>query len=101
MSITRGATITNEFTVPVDLTTAKVLYITYQQSGKTVLEKELEDCTITSDKVTVEFSQEDSLVFRENKPIKIQIRAKLLDDSALVSCVIETTASELLKEGVI
>ena len=101
MSITRGATITNTFNVSVDLTSAVVLYITFEQARKPVIEKTLEDCTITPTSISVEFSQEDSLAFKENKSVRIQIRARLADGSAHVSNIIETMASELLKEGVI
>ena len=75
MSITRGATITNVFDVSIDLTDAVVLYITYKQYGRTVLEKQLEDCTVTQDKITVGLTQAESLKFAENKPVQIQIRA--------------------------
>lgn len=101
MSITRGATITNVFDVSIDLTDAVVLYITYKQYGRTVLEKQLEDCTVTQDKITVDLTQAESLKFAENKSVQIQIRARLSDNSAHVSNIMETTASELLKEGVI
>ena len=101
MSLAKGATISNIFTVPVDLTTAVAMFITYEQSGRCVLEKKLSDCTITPTKITVDLSQKDTLRFADNKPVKIQIRARLSDDSAHVSDVITTTAGELLKQGVI
>ena len=101
MSIARGTTISNVFTVPVDLTSAVSMFITYQQSGRTVLEKTLEDCTITTKQITVDLSQQDTIKFSENKQVRIQIRAKLADGSAHKSQVIETDADELLKEGVI
>lgn len=100
MSITRGATITNTFTVDVDLTSATALYITYKQADRVVLEKELEDCTVTSESIEVTLSQEDTCCFKEGD-VEIQIRAKLFDGAALVSKVIYTSASKLLKEGVI
>lgn len=99
--ITRGATITNTFNVSVDLTSAVVLYITFEQSNRVVLEKTLEDCAVTPESISVDFSQEDSIAFKEKKPVRIQIRARLADGSAHVSEIIDTTASELLKEGVI
>lgn len=100
MGITRGATITNTFTVSVDLTTAVAMYITYRQSNQTVLEKSIEDCTITDKSITVDLTQEDTLKFKQGD-VAIQIRARLFDGAALVSEVIQTTASKLLKEGVI
>ena len=44
-SIGRGTTPTNKFNVSMDLTEATVLYITYAQLGKTVIEKTLADVT--------------------------------------------------------
>lgn len=101
MGITRGATPTNTFRVHVDLTSAVVMYITYKQMGRTILEKDIDEITIESDKLTVTMTQEESLKFIQNRPVEIQIRARLSDDSAHVSEIIRTTASELLKEGVI
>ena len=100
MGITRGATITNTFTCEVDLTAAVALYITYKQYGKTVLEKTLEDCTVTPTSIEVDLAQEDTTAFGEGA-VEIQIRVRLFDGAALVSEVIQTTASKLLKEGVI
>lgn len=99
--ITRGATITNIFNVEEDFTTATECYITYSQANRTVLEKDIDDVTIAADKITVSMTQEDTLKFAENRPVEIQIRIKLSDDSAYVSNIIRTTATELLKEGVI
>lgn len=99
--VSRGTTSTHIFTVPIDFTEATALYITYQQLGRTVLEKELSDCTVESDKITVHLTQADTVKFKEDMPVRIQIRVKMADGSAHKSAIIETTADELLKEGVI
>ena len=99
--ITRGATPTHEFTVTEDFTAAVACFITYQQNGETVLEKSIEDVTITATKISTTLTQADTLVFKESAPVKIQIRIKMNDGSAHVSAPITTRASELLKEGVI
>ena len=101
MAITRGATITNWFDVDIDFTEAEKIYITYKQSGRTVLEKTLEDCVITPKRIEVSFSQSETLKFRENADVEIQIRVKMPDESAHVSEIINTTTTKLLKEGVI
>lgn len=101
MPIATGTTMSHVFTVSVDLTGAEVMYITYQQQGKTVLEKDLSDCVITPESITVNLRQEDTLGFIDNLGVKIQIRVRMPDGSALKSEVIKTTADELLKEGVI
>lgn len=101
MAITRGATITNIFNVEEDFTSAVECYVTYNQNGRTVLEKDIDEVTIEADKISVDMTQEDTLRFIENRPVEIQIRIKMADQAALVSRIIRTTASELLKEGVI
>lgn len=101
MAITRGATPTNTFRVRVDFTSAVVMYVTYKQMDRTILEKDISEITIETDKIKVSMTQEESLKFIENKPVEIQIRARLSDDSAHVSKIVRTTVTELLKEGVI
>lgn len=101
MGITRGATITNIFHVEEDFTSAVKCFVTYNQANRTVLEKDINDVTIEADKITVAMSQEDTLKFVEDRPVEIQIRIKMGDQAALVSRTIRTTASQLLKEGVI
>ena len=99
--VSRGTTPTHTFRTSIDLTGAAVLFITYMQAGKTILEKDLSDCTITSQDVTVTLTQKESLRFKENGLVRMQIRGKFPDGSAVKSCIMEATADELLKEGVI
>lgn len=99
MPISRGCTPTHTFSVPVDLTSAVALYVTYQQLGRTVIEKTLADCTVTANAIVTRLTQKETLRFAETPPVKIQIRAKLVDGSAHKSNVIVTTADELLKSG--
>ena len=40
----RGTTPTLKFKLPVDAEQLDVLYITFQEEGKTIFEKKLEDC---------------------------------------------------------
>lgn len=101
MAIAKGGTPTHTFTCSVDLSDAVALYITYAQNGRPVLEKDIGDCTINGTTVTCQLSQADTLVFDSAKKVKIQIRARTADNAAFVSQVVETTAAELLKPGVI
>ena len=52
MSIPRGTTPINYFTVPIDLSEAAVVYLTYAQNGKMVVEKEKDDITFTAEDET-------------------------------------------------
>lgn len=97
--MTRGTTPTHTFTTDTDLTSATVLYITYQQGGKTVVEKTLDECTVTSESVTVVLTQAETLCFSDELPVKIQIRAGFEDGSRIASRIIAADVAKILKDG--
>lgn len=99
-SIGRGTTPTNTFDVQIDLTEASAIFISYAQEDKVVVEKSLEDITVTETSLAVTLTQEDTLGFVAGKPVEIQVRVKL-GDRALKSDIIRTTVTKVLKEGVI
>ena len=94
----RGTTPTNIFRTDVDLTNASVLFITYKQNGKVILEKTIDDVSIHGEMVEVRLSQRETLLFSEGI-VTIQIRAKFQDGSVIASSLIRTNAREILKEG--
>lgn len=94
----RGTTPTNIFRTDVDLTNASVLFITYKQNGKVVLEKTIDDVSIHGEMVEVRLSQRETLLFSEGI-VTIQIRAKFQDGSVIASSLIRTNAREILREG--
>lgn len=59
----RGTTPINIFRTDVDLTNASVLFITYKQNGKVVLEKTIDDVSIHGEMVEVRLSQRETLLF--------------------------------------
>ena len=96
----RGTTPTNTFSVPIDLSAATV-YITYAQSGRTVIEKTGDDLTFDSSaghKIVGELSQQDTLAFKAGA-VEIQIRAVFETGEALASNIISTTFDRILKGG--
>lgn len=99
--IQRGTTTTNIFEVEKDLTGASVVFVTYEQGGKTVLEKTLDDgvSIVSSEQITVALTQTDTLALNEHYPVKIQIRAKFPSGSAVASFTMDATVGEILKEG--
>ena len=96
----RGTTPLNIFTVDADLTTAEVIYITYKQGCKVVIEKDIDEIEVVADKLTVRLSQEDTLKF-DYREVEIQIRARYPDKTAIASNIIKTTVEHILKDGVI
>lgn len=101
MPITRGGTPTLIFSdIDIDLRDAVVAYITIYQNGVTVLEKTIEDITITEDTISTTLTQKESLKVKEG-PAVIQIRTRMPDGSCPISEPIYTEGSVLLKNGVI
>lgn len=96
----RGTTPTNKFMLDIDLQDAVVIYITYKQNNKTILEKTKEDIEFGDGYISVELTQEETLEFKE-RPISIQIRARFADGKAIASNIIKTTVNNVLKEGAI
>lgn len=94
----RGTTPTNVFRTDVDLENASVLFVSYKQNGKVVLEKSLEDVSVKKTLVTVNLTQKETLLFQDGI-VTIQIRAKFPDDTAIASNLIRTTAEEIVKDG--
>lgn len=94
----RGTTPTNVFRTDVDLENASVLFVSYKQNGKVVLEKSLEDVSVKKTLVTVNLTQKETLLFQDGI-VAIQIRAKFPDNTAIASNLIRTTAEEIVKDG--
>ena len=94
----RGTTPTNVFRTDVDLENASVLFGSYKQNGKVVLEKSLEDVSVKKTLVTVNLTQKETLLFQDGI-VTIQIRAKFPDNTAIASNLIRTTAEEIVKDG--
>ena len=100
--ISSGCTVTNLFTLPCQGEELAALYITYQQGGRTVLEKTLADCALEGSTARVDLSQEDTLRFEARTgPVRIQLRLRTTQGAALKSRVLTALPDELLKEGVI
>lgn len=101
----RGTTATNIFKLPfhMELSDISAVYVTYSQDSKVVVEKALDDISISTDDnimLTVSLTQEDTLKFSSEK-VKIQIRLKTIAGTAMASNIITTYVDEILKEGVI
>lgn len=99
--MTRGTTVTHVFDVGADLREAEVLYVTYAQRGRAIIEKEKEDIEVTEDTLKVSLSQEDTLAFNSGVTVLIQFRARFPDGTAVASEILKCEAEAILKNGVI
>lgn len=77
------------------------LYITFQQGGKTVLEKTLDDVVIDGNNIIVDLSQKDTLALKASQTVYIQLRIRDTNDNAVASKVLRLYTDDVLKEGVI
>ena len=100
--IPKGCTCKNSFDFPYSQQEVTTLFITYKQNKVVINEKALEDCVFESNgKIAVNLSQEQTLRFEDDVPIKVQIRATLRNGAAIKSNVLEAFTDIVLKEGVI
>lgn len=74
----RTTTPTHTFVFPFNPAELDELWITYKQNGMILINKELPDLTVDSEKNSVEFvlSQEETASFNDNIPVYIQIKCR-------------------------
>lgn len=98
----RGTTPTLTFGLPFPPSSLAVAYITFAQQGETVLEKTLDDCEQEDNYLKLALSQEDTLRLQDGGPgVRIQLRVRFYDGSAMASDMITTSVGAILKDGVI
>ena len=97
----RGTTPTLEFFLPFNAGVLAKAYITFEQNGAVVLEKTLEECVCSGEKITLKLTQEDTLKLKSGSFSEIQIRAKTQAGEALASNIMRDSTMRILKDGVI
>lgn len=99
----RGTTPLVVFDVDMDLRTADRIRVIFRQCGDVVLVAELDRLTVEEKTISLTLTQAETLAFcsRHDKPVEIQIRAKI-GDLAAACDAFETTVGRLIDdEGVI
>ena len=99
--ITRGTTPTQKFNTSIDLSSATVIYVSYKQHNKVVIERTVDNIVVTSTYLQFALTQEESLSLDDKVKVEIQIRAKFPNGTAVASNIIEADAGKILKGGVI
>lgn len=98
----RGTTPTICYNIPIDTSLIDVSYITFSQAGQEVFTKELDDCNIGENSLTVTLTQEETLRLSCNgKRVEMQIRLRLNDGTALASNIMTIEVEKTLLDGVI
>ena len=96
MVMTPGATPTHFFNLPISTDEVVALRITYEVSGKTVLQKEMEDCELKDKQIIVKLSQEDTLKFGSNVIVRMQVKVRTTSGDVFVSEVIKKSTNIVL-----
>ena len=98
----RGTTPTHTFTIPdeVSVPAMQVIYITYAQFGRTVLEKDIDDIAINNQNLVVTLTQEETLSFKDGTAT-IQIRCRSNEGVAYASDIKTLKVETVQKKGVI
>lgn len=95
-----GCTAVHTFIYPYSEAETAVIYITYKQKFGIAAEKSKEDIRFMGeDKIIAYLTQTDTLKFKENEPVEIQIRARLTDGRVIKSNIVKASTDKLLKKG--
>ena len=94
-----GCTEDHRFLVPYAAEEVSSLFVTYQQSGVTVLEKTLSDCTIEDGQLVVTLNREETLQLQQLAAVRMQISGVLMDGTDFISDVVRTVTGEYLRSA--
>lgn len=97
----RGTTPPVIIRLPNDASNYKEIVCTFQQFGKTVIEKKLSEMTVEGQELSFRLSQEETLGLTHGEYLKIQLRAVTNDDRALATWTTVTTVEDVLNDKVL
>lgn len=83
--VIRGTTPEHEFYVPYSRDMIKDIRITYAQNKKAVFVKKIYDCRFENEKVYIDLSQAETLMFVPNRHLEIEIKILLLNNKVVMS----------------
>lgn len=90
----QGTTPTHLFNLPFETSMIEAVRIVYEQNKKIILVKE--ECTMNENSLELKLTQEETLQFDENIPVRIQLHIRTKTDDAYASKVFTVPAYELL-----
>lgn len=97
----RGTTARITFNVPVETSQISVAYVTFTSDNEVVCEKNLSQLTLGDGKIVCQLTQAESLSLKPNTRVRVQLRARLIDGTAIASKIRDLSVGNVLKEGVI
>lgn len=97
----RGTTPTHIFTLPFEANLISNIRIIYTQGDEQVFVKEVKDCNIDGNTVTVRLTQEETFLFDCKKYVEIQVRALTNGGDVLNSNIMKESVERCLDNEVI
>lgn len=99
--IIRGTTPTLEFAIPFDTELIDEAFVTLSQNREVVIDKPLQDCECSENKLLVQLTQQETLSLACDCITEIQVRVRLKDGAAMASNIITVDTKRILKDGAI
>lgn len=96
----RGTTPKHVFTLPFEKEEVSDLRITYSQEKTKILTKQLTDIEFDKNDIILKLTQEETLQFKANKEVSVQIKIKTSQGEVFNSDFIIMRVDETLDEGV-
>lgn len=100
-SFSRGTTPEQIFTLPFEKELVTDLRITYVQSNKKIITKNMADVEIDGNDVKFTLSQEETFKFSEGENISVQLKIKTTDNLVFNSDIINIRVDPTLDDEVI
>lgn len=97
----RGTTPTIRLVLPFDANMLAEGFVTFAQNREIVIDKKLSECVVEENIIRIKLSQEDTLKFKHDRSVEIQLRARDTEDNAVASVIKTVNIGRILKEGVI
>lgn len=97
--MTRGTTPKLKFTIPFRTDLIEVGYVTFNQYGKTVLEKDNSTWNMTGYEVAIDLTQKETLLFGDDEPVEIQVAIRQEDGTVFRSMIAKSHISRILKDA--
>ena len=97
----RGTTPTHTFRLSIDTGSIVELRITYDQAGKTVLEKTEADVRKTEKSISVVLTQEETLRFKAGYDVEVQLKVLTDVGTVLASPVLKLQIDKILSTEVL
>lgn len=97
----RGSTPTHTFQLPIPASSLTKIRITYSQFDHKVLEKTEKDVTSEENTIKVTLTQEETLKFKKDKDVRIQLKVLNTLGAVLPSRIFMVPVEDVLNEEVL